>query len=96
MIIYRIVVELLVRFHNQHDWEHAIQEGVPLRKQDNQENQENSDGDDNTTVEYTCFFKQTIIHLIEIRIIFLEIHCKSGSLLHIKRKSIFEMNILLI
>lgn len=50
------MVELLVRFHNQHDWEHAIQEGVPLRKQDNQENQENQDGDDNTTIEYTCFF----------------------------------------
>ena len=62
MIIYRIVVELLVRFHNQHDWEHAIQEGVPLRKQDNQENQENQenqDDGDNTTVEYICFFKQT-------------------------------------
>ena len=83
MIIYRIVVELLVRFHNQHDWEHAIQEGVPLRKQDNQENKDDEENN-TTTIEYTCFFKQTIIHLIEIRIIFLEIHCKSRSFLNIK------------
>lgn len=48
----RIVIELLVRFHNQHDWEHAIQEGVPLRKQDNQEDKEEDDN-------YPCYLKQT-------------------------------------
>ena len=36
-----VVVELLVRFHNNNNWNQSIQEGIPLRKKNNETAEDN-------------------------------------------------------
>lgn len=35
-----VVIDLLVRFHSEQNWEQAIQEGIPMRKKDNSQEEE--------------------------------------------------------